>query len=84
MSYQKVVTYWQEGAERDFKVAQGLAGLGHYAYALFFCHLTLEKMLKAVYVARNQKHAPFTHKLVFLAEESGLTMTEEQKRHSTL
>lgn len=79
MSYQKVVAYWQEGAERDFKVAQGLSELGHYAYALFFCHLALEKMLKAVYVSQNKKHAPFTHKLVLLAEESKLNVTEKQK-----
>ena len=79
MSYQEVVVYLQESAERDFKVAQGLFQLGHYAYALFFCHLTLEKMLKAVYVAKHKKHAPYTHKLVFLAEESGLDITEKQR-----
>ncbi len=61
------------------KWRKGLPNFGHYAYALFFCHLALEKMLKAVYVARHKKHAPFTHKLVFLAEESGLPLTEEMK-----
>lgn len=79
MSYQEVVAYWQEDALRDFKVAEGLGSLGHYAYALFFCHLALEKMLKAVYVSRNKKHAPFTHKLVLLAEGSNLNVTEKQK-----
>lgn len=77
MSYQEVVAYWQEGAERDVKVAEGLVQLGHYAYALFFCHLALEKMLKAVYVSRNKKHAPFTHDLAALLQESGLPFTEE-------
>ena len=77
MSYQEVVEYWRESAGRDFEVAQGLVKLGHYAYALFFCHLTLEKMLKAVYVAKHEKHAPFTHDLAALLRESGLSFTEE-------
>lgn len=77
MSYQKVVQYWRENAERDFEVAKGLVKLGHYAYALFFCHLALEKTLKAVYVTRHQKHAPFTHDLAALLRESGLAFTQE-------
>ncbi len=75
MSYQEVVTYWKESAGKDFGVAEGLIKLGHYAYALFFCHLALEKMLKAVYVARHEKHAPLTHNLVSLAQDAELTMT---------
>lgn len=77
MSYQEVVTYWRESAERDFEVARGLVTLGHYAYALFFCHLALEKMLKAAYVARHKKHAPLTHNLVSLAQDSGRDVTPD-------
>jgi HEPN domain-containing protein len=67
--------YWKESADKDFEVAEGLAKLGHYAYALFFCHLALEKMLKAAYVARHKKHAPLTHNLVSLAQDAELAMT---------
>jgi len=77
MSHHEVVVYWKEGAEQDFKVAEGLAQLGHFAYALFFCHLALEKMLKAVYVAQHEKHAPLTHNLVSLTQGGEIEVTPD-------
>jgi HEPN domain-containing protein len=37
-------------------------------------------MLKAVYVDRSNGNAPFTHRLVFLAEKASLDLSEEQLR----
>jgi HEPN domain-containing protein len=52
---------------------------GDYSYALFFGHLTLEKMLKAYFVLIHGGTPPLTHRLVFLAEKSGLALTCEQQ-----
>jgi len=44
---------------------------------LCFRHLVLEKLLKAHYVKNQRKHAIFTHDLLRLATNAGLTIDEE-------
>jgi len=46
MTSDKVIDFWIESSEEDFKVATGLFKLKHYPQSLFFCHLSLEKLLK--------------------------------------
>ena len=43
--------YWITSAENDWKVAGHLLEKGDFSYSLFFGHLTLEKLLKAYFVA---------------------------------
>ena len=57
MGYKTVIKHWYDSSKKDLQVAQGLLGLHHYAYCLFFCHLALEKMFKAVYVSQQKNHA---------------------------
>ena len=70
------IDYWIATAESDWTVAGHLFEKGDYSYALFFGHLTLEKLLKALYVSRTDKTPPMTHRLVYLAEKSGLDLTD--------
>jgi HEPN domain-containing protein len=72
------VDYWIVSAENDWKVAGHLLEKGDYTYALFFGHLTLEKILKAYYVQSTSKHPPRTHRLIYLAEKIDLALSEEQ------
>ncbi len=51
---------------------------GDYSYALFFGHLAIEKILKALYVIEYKEHAPLLHNLVRLAKEAGLEPDEHQ------
>jgi HEPN domain-containing protein len=48
-----------------------------YGWSLFLGHISIEKLLKALYVKRFREHAPFTHNLYRLGELSGLNMSEE-------
>jgi HEPN domain-containing protein len=48
-----------------------------FAHALFFGHLYLEKLLKALIVKQSTAHAPFIHNLEMLAKKTGLELTEE-------
>jgi hypothetical protein len=41
-------------------------------------HISIEKLLKAVYVKKHKQHAPFLHNLYRLAELSELELTDEQ------
>jgi HEPN domain-containing protein len=72
------IEYWITSAEDDWKVANHLFENGDYSYSLFFGHLTIEKILKAVYVSKHRGVPPFTHRLVDLAERSSLDLSGDQ------
>ncbi len=72
------VEYWKTTAINDWIVAGHLFEKGDYSYALFFGHLTLEKLLKALYVLQTGETPPMTHRLVHLAEKNDLDLTENQ------
>jgi HEPN domain-containing protein len=65
----KTVQYWLEGSLYDLETAESLWESGRYPYALFFGHLAIEKLLKAVVVRQTGAHAPFTHSLILLASK---------------
>ncbi|MDD5171024.1 MAG: HEPN domain-containing protein [Syntrophales bacterium] len=76
---QKTIDYWREEAEEAMQVAEHLFEKKDYSYALFFGHLAVEKMLKAIYVMKKGEHAPHIHNLLRLAEHSGLLLLQKQK-----
>lgn len=70
--------YWLASAEKDWHVVGHLVEKKDYPYALFFGHLVLEKLLKALFVSRHDDAPPFTHRLIYLAEKSGLDLDPDQ------
>ena len=72
MNKKSQIAYWVTSADQDWQVAGHLFEKGDYAYALFFGHLTLEKLLKAVFVRIKGDTPPMTHRLIF-SGRSGLT-----------
>lgn len=78
INFQKLVKYWQESAEQDYATAEFLLKGKRYSASLFFCHLMIEKILKALVVKKIKKHSPFTHKLVDLAKMADIKLTNKQ------
>lgn len=76
MDTAKIIRFWKDSAEKDLKVAQDLLRLKHYPQCLFFGHLCLEKMLKAIIVKRSKTHALPIHDLVRLAKMADLALSE--------
>lgn len=74
----KQIDYWKKSADRNWKTTQGLLRLKHYDACLFFCHLTLEKILKGLVVKHTNKPAPYIHDLANLAAAANLTLSKEQ------
>ncbi|MEK7161330.1 MAG: HEPN domain-containing protein [Patescibacteria group bacterium] len=74
----KTIAYLQESSGDDWRVAQKLFANKEYGYALFFCHLALEKLLKAVVVANTGTPAEYTHFLLRLAELADLPINQTQ------
>jgi HEPN domain-containing protein len=75
----KIVLFWINDSDRDYRTMQHLLEKGHYVWAMFIGHLVLEKLLKALYVKRKEVNNPFTHDLLRLAEAAGLILTDIQK-----
>lgn len=73
------ITYWKNAALKDLKTAKDLFKTKHYDAALFYCHLTLEKQLKGLFVKNSRQAAPYVHNLEKLAELAGLEFTSEQR-----
>jgi HEPN domain-containing protein len=73
----KTIKYWLDGAQYDLETARSLLQTKRFPYALFFAHLALEKVLKALVVKNTQEHAPYTHSLPFLASKLGIEIPEQ-------
>ncbi len=69
MDMRTLIQYWEKSSANDFAVTQYLFKSRKYSYALFFCHLSLEKLLKGFIVKHTKKSAPLEHDLVRLAEK---------------
>ena len=78
MNKREKVNYWIKSAENDWVVAGHLFEKGDYPYALFFGHLTIEKLLKAVFVNKFDEPPPYTHRLTYLTEKTGLDISAER------
>ena len=73
----KIVAHWIETSNDDFETMLTLYNSKSYGWALFIGHISLEKLLKALYVKRYNKHAPLTHNLYRLGELNGIEMSDE-------
>lgn len=80
MTEDEHIKYWRDSAQHDLESAEIIFNSGRYDWSLFVGNLALEKILKALFVARNNNNIPpKIHDLVRLAEFSGLTMSDEQR-----
>lgn len=73
-----IKSYWIKEADEALTVAEHLFEKGDYSYALFFGHLAVEKILKALYVDLKKEHAPPIHNLPRIAGLAGLSLDEEK------
>jgi|SRR3989338_589557 len=76
---QKIIKYWSTASKQDFETAEILFKNKKYHHALFFCHLSIEKFLKAIIVKTTQGAPPLLHDLVRLAERTSINLSAKQK-----
>lgn len=74
-----IVQKWVYSAKEDLEIAKELLRSKRNAYCLFFCQLSLEKILKAVIVDITDDAPPTTHDLVKLAAAANLSPSTEQE-----
>ena len=78
-SEQKIIEYWSTASKQDFETVEILFKNEKYHHALFFCHLSIEKIPKALIVKKTQEAPPLVHDLVRLAERTGIKLSINQK-----
>jgi len=80
MKKEEHITYWKKSAYHDLESAVSMFGSKRYDWCLFVGHLALEKILKAIFVDKNDNQIPpKIHNLVRLAELSKIKLDDEQK-----
>jgi HEPN domain-containing protein len=70
----KQISFWRDSAKEDWEVARQLVDNGRIRHGLFFSHLALEKILKALVCKNSQDLAPRFHNLSRLTELAGVVL----------
>ena len=73
----KQIEYWISGAMDDLLTADLLIKEKRILHGLFFCHLAIEKAIKAHFVKTLGEVAPRSHNLIYLSEKTNLKFEEE-------
>jgi HEPN domain-containing protein len=77
MTKEQHIAYWVSQVDADFDCALVLEKAQHFSQALFWAHLTVEKLIKALWVKNNIENTPpFTHNLLRLVVLTGERFTE--------
>ena len=71
---------WLRQADYDMDTAEYMCLGKRYIYAVFMCHLAIEKALKGLYFERRKSLPPKTHSLIYLLTEIGERPPDEQGR----
>ena len=66
-----------KSAEYDLNTAEFMLKSGRYIYVIFMCHLSLEKMLKAIATEITQKISPKSHNLIYLLKLGNIQLPSE-------
>ncbi len=75
----RIASYWITESSEALDVATHLVEKEDFSYALFFGHLAVEKLLKAIFVSRHKKHPPPIHNLVRLANLCEVRLDEKRR-----
>jgi HEPN domain-containing protein len=77
MNTQNQIKYWQDGAESDLESAFLLINNHKILNGLFFCHLSIEKILKAHVTKTTQDFPPKTHNLIRLMDIAEIVISQD-------
>jgi len=75
---EKLINYWIESSEQDFKTMTDLFNTKNYHWSLFVGHLVIEKLLKALFIQKTNQFPPMIHDLRRICEKAGILLNNEQ------
>jgi HEPN domain-containing protein len=68
MTLEQAVRLWVEQGERDLEIAAAVAAAGFHDQCAVSCEQSAEKLLKALWIYRNQQGPPRHHRIGELAQ----------------
>lgn len=68
---------FKTSAEYDLQTAQSMLNSERYIYVVFMCHLSIEKILKAIVAEVTRKTPPKTHNLIYLIKLAAINLPQE-------
>ncbi|MBF0273667.1 MAG: HEPN domain-containing protein [Nitrospinae bacterium] len=71
---------WLKQAKYDIETAEYLLKGERNSYAVFLCHLSIEKALKGVYQKRVGRIAPKTHNFIYMLRKSEIEPPQEYRK----
>ena len=74
---------WLKQADYDMDTADAMFSSGRYFYAVFMCHLSIEKSLKGLYSKKLHEVPPKTHNLIYLLNKIGKKPDKELEKFIT-
>ncbi len=78
MTKEEHIEYWIKSSEDDWLTVDTLFKAGRYVHCLYFTHLALEKLCKALWVKDNNSNIPpKIHNLVKILHNTKQTFNEE-------
>jgi len=79
MDNEELAQSWIESSAEDFELAQDLFNIGRYTHCLYFGHLGVEKLFKALFAKLypENPYAPKIHNLIVLAEKCNIELDDE-------
>lgn len=80
MNKNDYIKYWLKTSEEDLDSMQSVFSADKFDWTLFIGHLSIEKILKALWIKNNESNIPIrTHNLLKIAAEAQLELNEEDK-----
>jgi HEPN domain-containing protein len=75
LTKQEHIEHWKTGAEDSWQSASVLMNSNHYSMAAFCFHLSIEKLLKGIWVKNNESNfPPRIHNLITLHNGANLNL----------
>ena len=72
---------WLIQSDYDMDTAEFMHSGGRHIYAVFMCHLSIEKALKGFYYEKRRSIPPKSHNLLYLLKEIGIKPPQELGRY---
>ena len=73
----KQIQYWKQGADSDIETAEILISNKKVLQGLFWCHLCLEKIIKAHVAKATKDIPPYSHDLLYLLRKTDIVINDE-------
>lgn len=66
-----------DSSEYDLQTAAVMLESCRYIYVIFMCHISIEKMLKAIVAEATQNIPPKTHNLIYLIKSGNVNLPKD-------